>query len=108
MISTINPKAATSQGVNQGSSLKRGNPSQSKVFMCHWEINLQIRNRNYESTASRSKGNEGYEFEKTQPLHIEKAMNNTMPRMSKDVLKKYTYNPNSCATQNYSIMEYIA
>jgi hypothetical protein len=39
------------------------------------------------------------------PLHIEKTLGETMTSIPKGVFKKYSYNPNARATQNYSVVE---
>jgi hypothetical protein len=42
------------------------------------------------------------------PLQIEKPMFNSILRPRKSTIRKSTFNPSSCATQNYNIVEYLA
>ena len=55
----------------------------------------------------RSKGNDFYEPEMTNPLHIENPSKDTMSHIPKGVLKRSTYNLDAHASQNYNIVEYL-
>jgi hypothetical protein len=41
------------------------------------------------------------------PLHIEKAVGEMITHIPKGVFKKASHNPNTKASQNYSIVEYL-
>ena len=56
------------------------------------------RSKYYDTTTSISKGKEISDSYVASPLHIDKPTNDTMPWISKGVLKKAIYNPNVCAS----------
>ena len=79
-------------------------PAQNYISMVRSQTLLQTRNKNYETEAPEKGKSIG---ETSNPLTIEKLVE-PMPKILKGVFKKALHNPNTRATTNYSVVEYLS
>jgi hypothetical protein len=97
-------QASTSvEGGSQGPSPSSNNPTSANVYMMKGDAFISTRAHDYSKPSTSEKGKE-VEIPSL-PLQIEKNLGETMTHIPKGAFKKSSHNPNSRATQNYSVVE---
>jgi hypothetical protein len=91
------------EGGTQGPSLSSNNPASSNVYMMKGGAFISTREHDYNKPITFKKGKE-VELPSL-PLHIEKTLGETMTCIPKGMFKKYSHNPNTRASHNYSVVE---
>jgi hypothetical protein len=97
-------QASTStEGGNQGPPPSSNNPTSVNVYMMKGDAYISTREQDYNNPRTFEKGKEVET--PSIPLHIEKTLGENMTHIPKGAFKKASHNPNSRATQNYSVVE---
>jgi hypothetical protein len=97
-------QASTSaEGGSQDTCPPPNNSSFANVYMVRGDAFITTRAHDYSKTSASEKGKE-VELPSL-PLQIEKTLGETMTRIPKGAFKKASHNPNTRATQNYSVVE---
>jgi hypothetical protein len=91
------------EGGSQGPPPYTSNPSSTNVYMMKGSVDILTRTRDYEIPNTSEKGKE--DENPHIPLQIENTLRETMTCISKGEFKKSSHNPNTRATQNYSVVE---
>ena len=99
--------ASTSMtGGSQGPPAPTNNNPATNIYMMNVEANIETRVWDYRMSKSIEKGKEA--TNPPTPFQIEKVTGETMTHIPKGVFKKASYNPNTRASQNYSVVEDLA
>jgi hypothetical protein len=97
-------QASTStEGGSQETCPPPNNPSSANVYMVRGDAFITTRAHDYSKPSASEKGKEV--DLPSLPLQIEKMLGETMTRIPKGAFKKSSHNPNTRATQNYSVVE---
>jgi hypothetical protein len=97
-------QASTSvEGGNQETFPPPNSSPSANVYMVRGDALITTRAHDYSKPSAYEKGKEA-EIPSL-PLQIEKTMGETMTRIPKGAFKKASHNPNTRATQNYSVVE---
>jgi hypothetical protein len=95
--------SASTEGSSQEPSPPVNNPASANVYMVRGDAFISTRAHDYSKPSTSEKGKEA-ELPSL-PLQIEKTLGETMTHIPKGTFKKASHNPNTRATQNYSVVE---
>ena len=91
---------------NQGPSLYSNNLASLSVYIMKGDDFISTRAHKYSKPRTYEKGKEA--DLPSLPLQIEKTLGETMTHIPKCAFKKSSHNPNTKATQNYFVVEYLS
>jgi hypothetical protein len=95
--------SSSTEGGSQGPPPSSSNPSSANVYMMKGDAYISTRAHDYGNPSTSEKGKEAEN--PPLPLQIEKTLGETMTHIPKGAFKKASHNPNTRATQNYSVVE---
>jgi hypothetical protein len=98
--------SASTEGGSQETFPPLNNPSSMNVYMVRGDAFISTRVHDYSKSSASEKGKEA--DLPSLPLHIEKTLRETMTHIPKGAFKKSSHNPNTRATQNYSVVEHLS
>jgi hypothetical protein len=91
------------EGGSQGPPSSSSNPASANVYMMNGDAYISTRAHDYNNPSTSKKGKEA-EIPSL-PLHIENTLGKTLTHIPKGVFKEASHNPNTRATQNYSVVD---
>jgi hypothetical protein len=100
---TLTQASLSVEGGIQGPPPSLNNPSSTNVYMMKGDFYITTRAHDYGKPGTSEKGKEAKN--PPLPLYIENTLGETTMHIQKGAFKKYSYNPNVRATQNYSMVE---
>jgi hypothetical protein len=95
--------SASTEGGSQEPCPPLNNPASANVYMVRGDAFISTRAHDYSKPSTSKKGKEV--DLPSLPLQIEKTLGEMMTHIPKGAFRKYSHNPNTRATQNYSVVE---